>query len=104
MTGERQTGLSGKGNKMEVLGIAVAILVFLVLSTVMGSFVTVSSAQVASIARFGQFHRVAGAGLQWEAPFIDRAGWFTGKSIAEIDQTNRRFLSHWPAPGSCSRC
>jgi regulator of protease activity HflC (stomatin/prohibitin superfamily) len=85
---------------MEVLGIAVVILVFLLLATIRGSFAT----EVASIARFGKFHGVAGAGLKWKAPFIGRAGYFTRKSIGEIDQTNRLFLSHSRATGSCSRC
>src|ERR1700756_171870 len=57
---------------MEVLGTAViAILAFLALSTVLGSFFTVNTAQVAVVTRFGKFLRVAEAGLNWKTPFID---------------------------------
>src|SRR5246500_320549 len=57
---------------MEVLGTAViAILAFLALSTALGSFFTVNTAQVAVITRFGKFLRVADAGLNWKWPFID---------------------------------
>jgi regulator of protease activity HflC (stomatin/prohibitin superfamily) len=48
-----------------------AILVFLVLSVVLGSFFTVNTAQVAVITRFGRFLRVANPGLNWKWPFID---------------------------------
>src|SRR3984893_12602270 len=48
-----------------------AILVFLGLSTILGSFFTVSTAQVAVITRFGKFLRVADPGLNWKWPFID---------------------------------
>jgi regulator of protease activity HflC (stomatin/prohibitin superfamily) len=57
---------------MDVLSIAVVgILVFLALSTILGSFFTVNTAQVAIITRFGKFLRVAEAGLNWKTPFID---------------------------------
>jgi regulator of protease activity HflC (stomatin/prohibitin superfamily) len=48
-----------------------AILAFIVLSTILGSFFTVSTAQVAVITRFGKFLRVADPGLNWKWPFID---------------------------------
>jgi regulator of protease activity HflC (stomatin/prohibitin superfamily) len=48
-----------------------AIFAFLVLSTLLGSFFTVNTAQVAVITRFGRFLRVANPGLNWKWPFID---------------------------------
>src|SRR5258708_32516902 len=59
-------------NIMEILGwVVFAFLVFLVLSTILGSFFTVNTAQVAIITRFGRFLRVADPGLNWKWPFID---------------------------------
>src|ERR1700720_4086874 len=57
---------------MEVLGWGIiAIVAFFVLSTILGSFFTVNTAQVAIITRFGKFLRVAEPGLNWKVPFID---------------------------------
>ena len=50
---------------------AFAIVAFIVLSTILGSFFTVNTAQVAVITRFGRFLRVANPGLNWKWPFID---------------------------------
>ncbi|WP_347987057.1 SPFH domain-containing protein [Methylomonas sp. AM2-LC] len=47
------------------------ILLVFVLITVVLSFFTVSTAQVAIITRFGKFLRVANPGLNWKVPFID---------------------------------
>src|ERR1700692_3049529 len=59
-------------NFMDVLvWIVLAFLVFFVLSTILGSFFTVNTAQVAIITRFGRFLRVADPGLNWKFPFID---------------------------------
>jgi regulator of protease activity HflC (stomatin/prohibitin superfamily) len=52
------------GNIMEMFGWgAFAFVVLLVLATVLGSFFTVDTAQVAIITRFGKFLRVADPGL-----------------------------------------
>src|SRR6202162_5156538 len=60
------------GNIMQVLGWAVfAFLVFLGFLATLGSFFTVSTAEVAIITRFGKFLRVADPGLNWKWPFID---------------------------------
>jgi regulator of protease activity HflC (stomatin/prohibitin superfamily) len=60
------------GGTMEVFGwFVLVVLVFLVLSTILGSFFTVYTAQVAVITRFGKFLRVADPGLNWKWPFID---------------------------------
>src|SRR5208337_2418221 len=50
---------------------AFAIVAFIVLSTILGSFFTVNTAQVAVITRFGRFLRVANPGLNWKWPLID---------------------------------
>ena len=57
---------------MEVFGwVVFSLLAFFVISTILGSFFTVNTAQVAVITRFGKFLRVADAGLNWKWPFID---------------------------------
>jgi regulator of protease activity HflC (stomatin/prohibitin superfamily) len=43
-----------------------------VLATVLGSFFTVQTAEVAVITRFGRYLRVAQAGLNWKVPYIDK--------------------------------
>src|SRR5215467_15593448 len=50
---------------------AFAFVAFFVLSTILGSFFTVETAQVAIITRFGKFLRVANPGLNWKWPMID---------------------------------
>ncbi len=45
------------------------IFLFILLSLVLGSFFTVSTAQVAVITRFGKFLRVAEPGLNWKWPY-----------------------------------
>ena len=81
---------------MEVLGA----LLFPARCAIAGSLVAVSSAQVVP---FGKFRRSTGAGWKW-ARLLDRGGDFIGLPDGEIDQTNRPFLPHSPAAGSCSRC
>jgi regulator of protease activity HflC (stomatin/prohibitin superfamily) len=51
--------------------VPLTIIVILLLGTVLGSFFTVSTAEVAVITRFGKFLRVAEAGLNWKRPFLD---------------------------------
>jgi regulator of protease activity HflC (stomatin/prohibitin superfamily) len=48
------------------------VVAFFVLATVIGSFFTVQTAQVAVITRFGRYLRVAQAGLNWKVPYIDK--------------------------------
>ena len=50
---------------------ALAIVGVVLLMLFLGSFFTVSTAQVAVITRFGKFLRVAEPGLNWKWPFID---------------------------------
>jgi regulator of protease activity HflC (stomatin/prohibitin superfamily) len=47
--------------------ILLAIVAIFLLSLVLGSFFTVSTAQVAVITRFGKFLRVAEPGLNWKS-------------------------------------
>ena len=62
-----------------------AIVLFFVLSIVLGSFFTISTAQVAVIARFGKFLRVAEAGLNWKWPIIDA---IAGRVSLRVNQIN----------------
>ena len=60
---------------MDPTGIAlllvIVIVLFFVLSIVLGSFFTVETAQVAIVQRLGKFARVAGPGLNWKTPFLE---------------------------------
>jgi regulator of protease activity HflC (stomatin/prohibitin superfamily) len=68
-----------------VIWIFWAIVLFFVLSVVLGSFFTVSTAQVAVIARFGKFVRVAQPGLNWKWPIIDA---IAGRVSLRVNQIN----------------
>jgi regulator of protease activity HflC (stomatin/prohibitin superfamily) len=48
-----------------------ALLFFLVLAFVLGSFFTVETAEVAIVQRLGKFARVAAPGLNWKTPFLE---------------------------------
>src|ERR1700738_4974162 len=72
------------GDIMEILGwIVFLFLLFLVLSSTLGSFFTVDTAQVAVITRFGKFLRVAEPGLNWKWPFLDSV---TGRVSLRVNQ------------------
>jgi regulator of protease activity HflC (stomatin/prohibitin superfamily) len=68
-----------------VIWVFYAIVLFFVLSIVLGSFFTISTAQVAVIARFGKFLRVAEAGLNWKWPIIDA---IAGRVSLRVNQIN----------------
>jgi regulator of protease activity HflC (stomatin/prohibitin superfamily) len=51
--------------------IPMVVIAFIVVFVILGSFFTVSTAQVAVITRFGKFLRVAEPGLNWKRPFFD---------------------------------
>jgi regulator of protease activity HflC (stomatin/prohibitin superfamily) len=71
---------------MGVFGVIIfALLIFIVLVVVFGSFFTVSTAQVAVIARFGKFRRVAEPGLNWKWPIIDKVA---GRVSLRVNQIN----------------
>ena len=54
-----------------LLLIAGIIVLFFILSIVLGSFFTVETSQVAIVQRLGKFSRVAGPGLNWKTPLIE---------------------------------
>jgi len=73
---------------MDVFGVFILVfLAFLVLSTVLGSFFTVDTAQVAVITRFGKFLRVAEPGLNWKTPFIDTVAGRISLRVSQIQLT-----------------
>jgi regulator of protease activity HflC (stomatin/prohibitin superfamily) len=67
--------------------IPTAIVAILVLGTILGSFFTVSTAQVAVITRFGKFLRVAEAGLNWKRPFFDSVAAVVSLRVNQITLT-----------------
>ncbi len=67
--------------------IAIAIILVLALGTLLGSFFTVKSAQVAIVTRFGRFLRVAEAGLSWKAPWIDSIAGIMSLRVNQITLT-----------------
>jgi regulator of protease activity HflC (stomatin/prohibitin superfamily) len=67
--------------------VLLAILGVIVLSLILGSFFTVSTAQVAVLTRFGKFLRVAEAGLNWKAPFLDSVSGIISLRVNQIALT-----------------
>ena len=63
------------------------VLFIIVLFTVLGSFFTVNTAQVAVITRFGKFLRVANPGLNWKVPFIDTVAGMISLRVNQINLT-----------------
>jgi regulator of protease activity HflC (stomatin/prohibitin superfamily) len=53
----------------------------------LGSFFTVSTAQVAIITRFGKFLRVADPGLNWKTPFFDSVDGIVSLRVNQIQLT-----------------
>jgi regulator of protease activity HflC (stomatin/prohibitin superfamily) len=72
---------------MEGLGWGtIALLVLFAISSV-GSFLTVNTAEVAIITRFGKFLRVAEPGLNWKWPFIDSVAGRISLRVNQISLT-----------------
>jgi regulator of protease activity HflC (stomatin/prohibitin superfamily) len=65
------------------MGTFLAIVIFLCLCAVFGSFFTVSTAQSAVVTRFGKFLFIANPGLNWKVPFIDAVA---GKISLRVNQ------------------
>src|SRR5580704_7254284 len=63
------------------------VLFLIVLFTVLGSFFTVNTAQVAVITRFGRFLRVAEPGLNWKAPYFDTVAGLVSLRVNQINLT-----------------
>jgi regulator of protease activity HflC (stomatin/prohibitin superfamily) len=73
---------------MEVVSlILLAVLAIIVLSLILGSFFTVSTAEVAVLTRFGKFLRVAEAGLNWKAPYLDTVAGVVSLRVNQITLT-----------------
>jgi regulator of protease activity HflC (stomatin/prohibitin superfamily) len=67
--------------------IPLAVLAIIVLSLILGSFFTVSTAEVAVLTRFGKFLRVAEAGLNWKAPYLDTVAGIVSLRVNQITLT-----------------
>src|SRR5579863_10579331 len=63
--------------------IGIAGFLVLILGTVLGSFFTVNTAQVAIVTRFGRFLRAAEPGLNWKFPWFDTV---TGSMSLRVNQ------------------
>jgi len=63
------------------------ILLFFLLSVLLGSFFTVNTAQVAVVTRFGKFLRVAEPGLNWKWPIIDTLAGRVSLRVNQISLT-----------------
>ncbi len=73
---------------MDAIGFVIfALVIFFLLVDVLGSFFTVSTAQVAVITRFGKFRRVAEPGLNWKWPIIDKVAGKISLRVNQIDLT-----------------
>ncbi len=68
---------------MELSHLLLLVFVVFVGITLLGSFFTINTAQVAIITRFGEFLRVAAPGLNWKIPFIDA---ISGKVSLRVNQ------------------
>jgi len=71
----------------QVYLILLAIVVFIGLYVVFGSFFTVNTAEVAVITRFGKFLRIAEAGLNWKSPFFDSVAGRVSLRVIQITLT-----------------
>jgi len=67
--------------------VLLAIVAIIALSLVLGSFFTVSTAQVAVITRFGKFLRVAEPGLNWKMPYFDTVAGIVSLRVNQITLT-----------------
>jgi regulator of protease activity HflC (stomatin/prohibitin superfamily) len=70
-----------------VFVIFLAVVGLIALSTIMGSFFTVSTAQMAVITRFGKFLRVAEPGLNWKMPYFDTVAGVVSLRVNQITLT-----------------
>jgi regulator of protease activity HflC (stomatin/prohibitin superfamily) len=65
----------------------VAVVAFIALYLIFGSFFTVRTAEVAVITRFGKFLRVADPGLNWKVPFFDTVAGLVSLRVNQITLT-----------------
>src|SRR5579862_5034707 len=71
----------------QLFWVPAALGIFIFLYLVLGSFFTVSTAQVAVITRFGKFLRVAEPGLNWKRPFFDSVAGIVSLRVVQITLT-----------------
>src|SRR5258707_13878827 len=64
--------------------ILMAIVSFIVLYLILGSFFTVRTAEVAVITGFGKFLRIADPGLNWKRPFCDSVAGIMSLRVNQI--------------------
>jgi regulator of protease activity HflC (stomatin/prohibitin superfamily) len=64
-----------------------AVVAFFLLSLILGSFFTVTTAQVAVITRFGRYIRAAEPGLNWKWPIIDTIAGRVSLRVNQISLT-----------------
>ena len=64
--------------------IPVGVLALFALILILGSFFTVSTAQVAVITRFGKFLRIADPGLNWKIPIFDNVSGIVSLRVNHI--------------------
>ena len=67
--------------------IPIGIVGIFLLTIILGSFFTVSTAQVAVVTRFGRFLRVAEPGLNWKMPYIDKVAGIVSLRVNQINLT-----------------
>src|SRR4051794_23843555 len=67
--------------------IPTGIIALILLTMILGSFFTVSTAQVAVVTRFGKFLRVAEPGLNWKTPYIDKVAGTVSLRVNQISLT-----------------
>ncbi len=70
-----------------VLMVVLAVLALILLTLILGSFFTVSTAQVAVVTRFGKFLRVAEPGVYWKMPYIDTVSGVVSLRVNQISLT-----------------
>jgi len=70
-----------------VILIVLLVLGLIILVTALGSFFTVSTAEVAILTRFGKFLRIAEAGLNWKTPYIDGVAGIVSLRVNQIALT-----------------
>jgi regulator of protease activity HflC (stomatin/prohibitin superfamily) len=67
--------------------IALLVVAVIGLFVILGSFFTVSTAEVAVITRFGKFLRTADPGLNWKSPFFDSVAGVVSLRVNQITLT-----------------
>ena len=67
--------------------IPLGVVALIALFTILGSFFTVNTAEVAVITRFGKFLRVADPGLNWKMPYLDSVSGVMSLRVNQISLT-----------------